>query len=33
VEGLELDAGISAAIFERSGAVQRLDVFFGFEGG
>jgi hypothetical protein len=32
VEGLDLDAGTSAAIFERSGAVQRLDVFYGFEG-
>ena len=33
VEGLDLDAGTSAAIFERTGAVRRLDVFFGFEGG
>ncbi len=33
VEGLDLDAGTSGAIFERSGAVHRLDVFFGFEGG
>jgi hypothetical protein len=32
VEALELDAATSAAIFERSGAVRRLDVFFGFEG-
>jgi len=32
IEGLDLDAQTSAAIFERSGAVQRLDVFFGFEG-
>jgi hypothetical protein len=32
VEGLDLDAGTSATIFERSGAVRRLDVFFGFEG-
>jgi hypothetical protein len=32
VEGLDLDAGTSAAIFERSGRVERLDVFFGFEG-
>jgi hypothetical protein len=31
-EGLDLDARTSAAIFERSGAVRRLDVFFGFEG-
>ncbi|MGB9459225.1 MAG: hypothetical protein WCB12_24490 [Bryobacteraceae bacterium] len=30
VEGLDLDAGTSAAIFERSGAVRRLDVFVGF---
>ncbi len=29
VEGLELDAATSAAIFERTGAVRRLDVFFG----
>jgi hypothetical protein len=33
VEGLDLDAGTSTAIFERTGAVRRLDVFFGFEGG
>jgi hypothetical protein len=32
VEGLDLDAATSAAIFERSGQVERLDVFFGFEG-
>jgi len=30
LEGLSLDAATSAAIFERTGAVQRLDVFFGF---
>jgi hypothetical protein len=30
-EALELDAATSAAVFERSGAVRRLDVFFGFE--
>jgi len=29
VEGLDLDAATSAAIFERTGAVRRLDVFFG----
>jgi hypothetical protein len=28
VDGLDLDAKTSAAIFERSGAVRRLDVFF-----
>jgi hypothetical protein len=33
VEGLNLDAATSAAIFERTAAVRRLDVFFGFEGG
>ena len=33
VEGLDLDVGTSAAIFERTGAVRRLDVFFGFEAG
>ena len=33
VEGLDLDAATSAAIFERTGAVRRLDVFFGFEAG
>jgi hypothetical protein len=33
VEGLDLDAATSAAIFERSGAVRRLDVFFDFESG
>lgn len=32
VEALELDAATSAAVFERTGAVCRLDVFFGFEG-
>jgi hypothetical protein len=31
VEALELDAGTSAAVFERTGAVRRLDVYFGFE--
>ncbi len=31
VAGLDLDAGTSATIFERTGAVRRLDVFFGFE--
>ena len=30
LEGLDLDAATSAAIFERSGTVRRLDVFFGF---
>jgi len=29
VEGLELDNETSAAVFERTGAVRRLDVFFG----
>ncbi|MGO9863837.1 MAG: hypothetical protein ACLPLR_09525 [Terriglobales bacterium] len=33
VAGLSLDAETSAAVFERTGAVRRLDVFFGFEGG
>jgi hypothetical protein len=33
VEGLDLDSLISAAIFERTGAIRRLDVFYGFEGG
>jgi len=28
-EGLELDAATSSAVFERTGAVRRLDVFFG----
>jgi len=32
VDGLNLGAATSAAIFERSGQVERLDVFFGFEG-
>jgi hypothetical protein len=32
VEALDLDAETSAAVFERTGAVRRLDVFFGFEG-
>jgi hypothetical protein len=31
VESLDLDAETSAAIFERTGAVRRLDVFFDFE--
>jgi hypothetical protein len=31
VEGLELDALTSAAVFERTGTVRRLDVFFGFD--
>ena len=31
VEGLKLDAATSAAIFERSGTIQRLDVFYGLE--
>jgi hypothetical protein len=30
--GLSLDAETSAAVFERTGAVQRVDVFFGFDG-
>src|SRR5208283_3615042 len=29
VEGLSLDAETSAAVFERTGAVRQLDVFFG----
>jgi len=33
VESLDLDAVTSAAIFERTGAVRRLDVFFDFEDG
>src|SRR5271157_3091258 len=33
VAGLTLDSETSAAVFERTGAVQRLDVFFGFDGG
>jgi hypothetical protein len=33
VQGLDLDAPTSAAIFERSGAVRRLDVFFDFGSG
>jgi hypothetical protein len=33
VEGLSLDTETSAAVFERTGAVRRLDVFFGFDGG
>jgi hypothetical protein len=31
VKSLELDATASATVFERSGVVRRLDVFFGFE--
>jgi hypothetical protein len=31
VEGLDLDAGTSAAIFERSGEVARLDVFYALD--
>ncbi len=33
VEALDLDAETSASVFERTGAVRRLDVFFDFEGG
>ncbi len=33
MEGLSLDAETSAAVFERTGAVRRLDVFFGIDGG
>ena len=33
VEELNLDAATSAAIFERTGVVRRMDVFFDFEGG
>jgi hypothetical protein len=29
VDGLELDAETSAAIFERTGRIQRVDLFFG----
>jgi hypothetical protein len=31
VEGLKLDAATSAAIFDRLGRIQRLDVFYGLE--
>ena len=31
VEALEVDAATSASIFERTGAVRRLDAYFGFE--
>jgi hypothetical protein len=30
VHALELDAATSAAIFERTGAIRRIDVFFDF---
>jgi hypothetical protein len=33
VDALDLDAQTSAAVFERTEAVRRLDVFFGFDGG
>jgi len=33
IQALALDAETSAAVFERTGAVRRLDVFFDFEGG
>lgn len=33
VEALELDRATSSAIFERTGAVSRFDIFFGFEAG
>jgi hypothetical protein len=33
VEGLSLDTETSAAVFERTGEVRLLDVFFGFDGG
>jgi hypothetical protein len=33
VEGLDLDAENSAAVFERTGAVRCLDVFLDFVGG
>jgi len=33
IEALELDGQISAEIFERSGAIRRLDVYFGIPGG
>jgi hypothetical protein len=29
VDGLKLDAATSAAVFDRSGTIQRLDVFYG----
>jgi len=32
VEGLDLDAVTSAAVFERTGTVSRLDAFFGLGG-
>jgi len=31
INALELDAATSAAIFERTGAIRRIDVFFSFE--
>lgn len=31
-QGLSLDTETSTAVFERTGAVRRLDVFFGFDG-
>ena len=31
VDGLKLDAALSSAVFERLGAIQQLDVFYGFE--
>jgi hypothetical protein len=33
IEALCLDEQTSAAVFERTGAVSRLDVFYGFEEG
>jgi hypothetical protein len=33
VKGLDLDAATSAEVFERTGAVGQLDVFFGFDSG
>jgi len=29
VDGLKLDAATSAAVFDRLGTIQRLDVFYG----
>ncbi len=31
VDGLKLDAAMSAAVFERLGIIQQLDVFYGFQ--
>jgi hypothetical protein len=31
VDGLKLDAAMSSAVFERLGAIQQLDVFYGLQ--